>query len=144
MRPVTRQPLAVAAGLATLAVVGLVGCGGGSDANHQTCGLVHNVVTELGKKHPNPKVVKAKLGETRRAARDAKDPQLRRLAPNLTPPSSTGTDKTAGAAPLDFTSVGALAALQQRCGAYSGTSRRAPPTSGKAAASAAGGVDPPA
>src|SRR5262249_35700656 len=76
------------------------------DANHQTCGLVHDVVTELGKKRPQAKVVKAKLGEIRQAARDAKDAQLRQLAPNLTPPSSTATDKTAGAAPLVFTTAG--------------------------------------
>ena len=144
MRPVTRQPLAIAAGLATLAAVGVVGCGSGSDANHQTCGLVHDVVTELGKKHPQSKVVTAKLGEIRRAARDAKDAGLRRLAPNLTPPSSTATDKTAGPAPLVFTTAGVLAALQERCGAYSSTSPRAPPTSGKAAPSAARGADAPA
>jgi hypothetical protein len=143
MRPMTRQPLAVAAGLATIAAVGVVGCGGGSDANHQTCGLVHDVVTELGKKHPQGKVVKAKLGEIKQAARDAKDAGLRRLAPNLTPPSSTAT-KTAGPAPLVFTTAGVLAALQERCGAYSSTSPRAPPTSGKAAPPVARGADPPA
>src|SRR5262249_4197287 len=96
MRPVARRPPAAAAGLAAVAVVGVVGCSGGSDSNHQTCGLVHDVVTELGKKHPHANVVKAKLGEIRRAARDAKDAQLRRLAPNLTPPSSTASDKAAG------------------------------------------------
>ncbi|HMG26753.1 MAG TPA: hypothetical protein VKH36_08065 [Acidimicrobiia bacterium] len=138
------RPLAAAAGLAALAVVGVVGCSGGSDSNHQTCGLVHDVVTELGKKHPHANVVKAKLGEIRRAARDAKDAQLRRLAPNLTPPSSTASDKAAGPAPLVFTTAGVLAALQERCGAYSSTSPRAPPTSGKTAPSAARGAEPPA
>jgi len=144
MRPVTKHPLAVAAGLATLAVVGVVACGGGPDANHRTCGLVHEVVVELDKKRPNPKVIKSKLGEIRKAARAANDRQLRGLAPSLTRPSSAGTDNIDGAAPLDFTMVGALAALQEQCRPYSSDSSRAPPTSGKAVATATRGVDPPA
>src|SRR5262249_61113476 len=139
----TSQRLAVAAGLATLAAVGVVACGGGSDANHQTCGLVHDVVTELGKKRPQAKLVKAKLGEIRQAARDAKDAQLRRLAPNLTPPSSTATHKTAGAAPLVFTTAGVLAPLPGRRGAHSGPPPRAPPAPGQTAPHAAPGPPPP-
>jgi hypothetical protein len=98
----------------------LSACGGGgsTDANRHACELVKEATDLLGAKHTKAAELNTKLDDAVQAALDAKNPKVRAAARNLQDLLQATTTTGDANSSFDFSRVGALNTLLQRCQVY--------------------------
>lgn len=107
--------------LTVLLAVGLLlaACGGDSGplSNREACTQVEAATKQAGKKGATPASVNEQLAEAAAAAADVQDPQVRKAARAVQAASKQPTT-TAATGTFDFSRVGAIATLLDRCEQY--------------------------
>jgi hypothetical protein len=105
--------------LAAVAVT-TASCGGGSSpaSNREACTRVQQATRLAGKKGVEPTTYVAKLDDALAAAADVKDPQVRKAAQQARSLAKSAPSSTVAVGTYDFSGVGAVARVLERCERY--------------------------
>ncbi|HEU5307551.1 MAG TPA: hypothetical protein VFW97_09500 [Acidimicrobiia bacterium] len=105
--------------LAAVAVT-TASCGGGSSSSSsgEACTRVQQATKLAGKKGVEPATYLAKLDDALSAAADVKDPKVRKAAQEAQSLMKTAPSSTIAAGTFDFSRIGAVAKVLDRCERY--------------------------